>query len=187
MKKYIKSSDSQTSHELYHLYPDITDNHKADYYAMISESGDGTATLFSWGSPICIMRLSDKKIIYKEPNLDSNEKKWLSDFKKLVSQKEQYIGLTHCLYFNGDMIEYSTDATSMFNKLYQMLEDAESNGDPVDISSCYLTRVPTVMDKNGSPVEYIWEDEHKYFGLTKPGTTIKDVLTVMDRAKGNYI
>lgn len=171
---------------IYHLYPDIADNHKAEYYAMVSEPGDGTATLFSWGVPIYTIRISDKKIIYKDSDMDSKEKKWLSDFKKLIENNSSYTDLTHCLYFNNDIVEYSEDGAELFHKLYQMLEDAKANNDSVDISGCYLTRVPTVIYKDGFDAEFLWDDEYKYFGLTKLGTTIDDVLAAMDGIMNKY-
>lgn len=162
---------------LTHLYPNAKGT---DSYVMVRDNPYGTSTLF-YAVPICEIRLSDMKVIWQADNLSSQQKKYISDFKKYLNQKATYTDYIFCIYFNGDMVEYSLNGKSIWNKFYQMLETAKLDDEPVDIPSCYLTRVPVVMDKNNKPIEYLWEDEHKFFSLSSPGTTIDDVLKVMDR------
>lgn len=164
----------------YHLYPDVAQRNRDEYYAMVDMPNDGTATLFFWGVPIYTIRLSDKKVIFQEPDLNSKERKIVSDFKKHLEKKESYTDLLHYLYFNGDIVAYSSDGVAMFNELYQMLEDAAATGEFVDIPNCYLSRVPVKVYKDGSPAESMWEDERIYFRITDPMATIDDVLDIMD-------
>lgn len=166
---------------LYHLYPDITQKNKEEYYAVVSISDDGTATLFLWGEDICTIRLSDNKVIFIADNLKSKEKKMISDFKKHLAQNESYIDVMHYLYFNGEEVDDSFNGPELFDELYQMLEDAEDNNEFVDIPNCYLSRVPVIIYKDGSPDEYLWDKECIFFRITDPNATISEVLDIMDR------
>ena len=160
---------------LEHLYPDAKGT---DYYVMVSCS-PCRATLFD-NIPICEVRLSDMTVLWQKPNLSSNQKKYISDFKKYLKQQDTYVKLLFCLYFDGDMVDYSENPKSMFTKLYQMLKAAKAGGDPIDVSGCYLTRVPAVVDKNSNVTKYMWDDEDEFFRLKKQGTTIDDILEVVE-------
>jgi len=165
---------------LYHLYPDITQRNKEEYYAMVSESDYGTATLFLWAEAICTIRLSDNKVLFIADNLKPKEKKMVSDFKKLLTQNESYTDVMHYLYFNGEEVDASSEGKDLFDELYRMLEDAEANDEFVDIPNCYLSRVPVIIYKDGSPDEYLWDEERIYFRITDSNTTISEVLDIMD-------